>query len=35
MKIKQISEVTGKTRKEIENILQKQDFVLLDLNEEI
>ena len=33
MHIKEICEITGKTRKEIENILDKQDFIELKLTE--
>jgi len=33
MQIKEICEITGKTRKEIENILDKQDFIELKLTE--
>ena len=34
MKIDEIVEITGKTRKEIENILNKEDFVKLELTEQ-
>lgn len=33
MKIDEIVEVTGKTREEIVNLLLKEDFIELDLNE--
>lgn len=33
MEIREICEVTGKTRKEIENILEKEDFIELNLTE--
>lgn len=33
MQIKEICEITGKTRKEIENILDRQDFIELKLTE--
>jgi len=33
MRIDEIAEVTGKTRKEVENILSKEDFIKLELTE--
>lgn len=33
MEIREICEVTGKTREEIENMLDKEDFIELNLTE--
>ena len=33
MKIDEIAEITGRTRKEVENILNNQDFIELKLTE--
>lgn len=33
MKINEIAELTGKTRKEVENMLNKEDFIELKLTE--
>jgi hypothetical protein len=33
MKIDEIAEITGKTRKEVENLLSKQDVIELKLTE--
>ena len=33
MKIDEIAEITGRTRKEIENVLNKQEFIEIKLTE--
>jgi hypothetical protein len=33
MKIEEITEITGKTREEVENILNSKDFLNLELTE--